>query len=163
MKAKIKQTLFPLMQLAKAFQFGLAFLIYLLAACAKHDALPTATTPPPEPPKANINPGNVVSSVPKSKPKIVEQNIDDDPNQLLGLAHHNVSNRLGLPGFVRRDGYAEIWQYLAKTCILDIYLYSKNNTFKVNYVEVRGRGGVKFSRRDCFVQLLRAHFNATRG
>ena len=148
---------------AKAIQIGMAFLIYLLAACAKPNALPTATTPTPKPPKANINPGTVVSSVPQPKPKIVEQNIDGDPNQLLGLAHHHVSNRLGLPGFVRRDGYAEIWQYLAKTCILDIYLYSKNNTLKVNYVEVRGRGGVKFSRRDCFVQLLRAHFNATRG
>ena len=153
----------PRMPSAKAFHIGMAFLMCLLTACAKHDVPPTTAAPPPEPPKAHTNSGTVASSVSRPKPKIVEPNIDDNPNQLLGLAPSNVSDRLGLPGFVRRDGDAEIWQYLAEACVLDVYLYSKDNTFTVIYVELRGRVAATLSRRDCFVELLQAHFDTTRG
>ena len=89
--------------------------------------------------------------------------VNDDPQQLIGLAPPELARRLGSPGFVRRDGAAEIWQYPAAACILDVFLYRQNDTLSVDYVELRGRGAAGVSRRECFAEMLRAQATAERG
>jgi len=89
--------------------------------------------------------------------------IDDDPQKLAGLSPDRLAGRLGSPGFVRRDGSAEIWQYLAEACILDVFLYRDKDVLAVDYVELRGRGASQLSRRDCYREMLRAHLTAERG
>lgn len=88
--------------------------------------------------------------------------INDDPQQLIGLGPKGLADRLGSPGFVRRDGAAEIWQYLADSCILDVFLYRDQQALSVDYIELRGRGAAGVSRRDCFRNMLRAHLDTTR-
>ncbi len=95
----------------------------------------------------------VAVAVPRTPPE--PPAINDDPDQLLGLAPTSVAKRLGSPGFVRRDGPAEIWQYPAEACVLDIFLYRTGETLAVAYVELRGRGAATTSRRACFVELLK--------
>lgn len=89
--------------------------------------------------------------------------IDGDPQKLVGLSPGKLADRLGSPGFVRRDGSAEIWQYLAEACILDVFLYRDKDVLAVDYVELRGRGASQLSRRDCYREMLRAHLTAERG
>jgi hypothetical protein len=89
--------------------------------------------------------------------------IDDDPQKLVGLNPSKIADRLGSPGFVRRDGSAEIWQYLAEACILDVFLYHDKDILEVHYVELRGRGASQLSRRACYRKMLRAHLNAKQG
>ncbi len=88
--------------------------------------------------------------------------VDDDPQKLVGLDPHGLAERLGSPGFVRRDGSAEIWQYPAKSCILDVFLYRNEDKLSVDYVELRGRGSAGQSRQACFQEMLRAHLAAQR-
>ena len=94
------------------------------------------------------------------KPKTPPLKIDDDPQNLVGLNPSKLADQLGSPVFVRRDGSAEIWQYLAKACILDVFLYRDKDILTVNYVELRGRGASQLSRRDCYREMLRVHLNA---
>ena len=97
------------------------------------------------------------------KPAAPPLKIDDDPKKLVGLSPGKLADRLGSPGFVRRDGSAEIWQYLAEACILDVFLYRDKDVLAVDYVELRGRGASQQSRRDCYREMLRAHLTAERG
>jgi hypothetical protein len=97
------------------------------------------------------------------KPETPPLKIDDDPQKLVGLNPDKLTDRLGLPGFVRRDGSAEIWQYLAEACILDVFLYRDKDILTVNYAELRGRGASQLSRRDCYREMLRMHLNAEQG
>ena len=97
------------------------------------------------------------------KPASPPLKIDDDPKKLVGLSPGKLADLLGSPGFVRRDGSAEIWQYLAEACILDVFLYRDKDVLAVDYVELRGRGAPQQSRRDCYREMLRAHLTAERG
>lgn len=80
--------------------------------------------------------------------------INDDPQQLLGLSGIAVAGRLGAPSLVRRDGPAEIWQYKATACILDIFLYTNTDGQHVRYVELRSRDTTTEPQRHCFAGLL---------
>ena len=80
--------------------------------------------------------------------------IDSDPDQLLGLAPAGIARLLGKPGLIRRDGPAEVWQYRAASCILDVFLFGSNGDLKVTYFELRGRGAARRSRRECFAGML---------
>lgn len=140
-----------------------AVFLCLLAACANNGD--TAGTPaaPKIPPKTGIESIGLASAVTNAVGKPTEPKINDNPEQLLGLAPNAVSERLGSPGFVRRDGSAEVWQYLADACILDVFLYREGDAFKVDYVELRGRGAATLSRRDCFIEMLRSQLDSKSG
>ena len=140
-----------------------AVFLCLLAACARNGDTTATPDTPENLPKAGIE--NVALAPATASPveKPAEPNIEDDPEQLLGLAPNGVSERLGPPGFVRRDGRSEIWQYPAEACILDVFLYREGEAFKVDYVELRGRGAATLSRRDCFIEMLRKQLKSKSG
>jgi hypothetical protein len=154
--------------------FGVALIAAALAGCATEggETSRTASSAPaetavaapkpiqrPAPPKATAAPpiraDRVVRATPPASPP--PPKINDDPNQLLGLTPDGVAGLLGAPTFVRRDGPAEIWQYQAPACILDVFLYSGRTGFQVTYVELRGRGARGPSRRECFAAMLMAN------
>jgi hypothetical protein len=89
--------------------------------------------------------------------------IDDDPNQLIGLDRAALGEKLGEPALVRRDGDAEVWQYRAENCVLDLFLYGEEKEGKkVEHVDLRDRGeGDDSSVRECFVGMLRAAMPAS--
>lgn len=106
--------------------------------------------PPPPPPSVPFDPGsatpyNGLASLPP---------IDDDPQQLMGLDRDALNEKLGQPELIRRDGDAEVWQYRADRCVLDLFLYGIDK--KVEHVDLRDRGNGGDSVRDCFVGMLRA-------
>ncbi len=132
-----------------------AVFLCLLAACAHNGEITATLDTPEKPAKAGIESVTLAPATSPPVEKAAEPYVDGDPEQLLGLAPNGVSERLGSPGFVRHDGSAEIWQYPAEACILDVFLYREGEAFKVVYVELRGRGATTLSRRDCFIEMLR--------
>ena len=81
---------------------------------------------------------------------------NNDPQQLLGLAGTAVALQLGAPSLIRRDGTAEIWQYRATACILDVFLYANGDEQLVRHVELRSRNASNELQRRCFAELLKA-------
>ena len=76
--------------------------------------------------------------------------------ELVGLNKAAVQNQLGAPQLIRRDGPAEVWQYLAGACILDLFLYEDGATHRVNYLELRIQPDATFPRERCFEKILAA-------
>ena len=106
---------------------------------------PATAAPQPEPATAAPQPA------PEPAP---EPEIDDDPEQLMGLAGGALAALLGEPGFRRADADAQVWQYRGLDCLLDVYLYrdGEDTPHRVTYYEFRGDGGG----RPCLRDLLRA-------
>ena len=77
----------------------LAAALFVLGACA------TA-----EKPAASSGPAGRITSIPRTF----------DAQQLAGMDSDNVARLLGSPGLLRRDGPAQIWQYVDEDCILDL-------------------------------------------
>jgi hypothetical protein len=62
-----------------------------------------------------------------------------DANEFVGFSPDRVLPILGAPDFVRRDGTAQIWQYRATNCILDLFLYQSGSEALVKHAELRSR------------------------
>ncbi|MGH7735162.1 MAG: hypothetical protein ACREOE_16110 [Gemmatimonadales bacterium] len=62
------------------------------------------------------------------------------PGDLLGLDETALKHWFGTPSFVRRDYPAEVWQYRAKACILELYLYPADDHMAVTHAEARSGG-----------------------
>lgn len=60
-------------------------------------------------------------------------------DEFMGYSPERVLPILGAPDFVRRDGSAQIWQYRATNCILDLFLYTADNETHVKHAELRPR------------------------
>lgn len=76
----------------------------------------------------------------------------DEPSRLKGLNSTQVKAVLGKPVFTRRDAPAEIWQYRARACTLDLFLYDEGNSQTVAHYAVRGPQPV--GEQDCFNELV---------
>ena len=77
-----------------------------------------------------------------------------EPNLTTGLNRQLLITLLGEPGFMRRDGPAEIWQYKTLACTLDVFLYKDavGPTYRVTYFETRGAARTT---TDCVVSVVR--------
>ena len=61
-----------------------------------------------------------------------------DPSELLGLAAGAVTKRLGIPDFAWRESMAELWQYRARLCVFDLFLYrDEGGVLRVRHLEAR--------------------------
>jgi len=80
-----------------------------------------------------------------------------EPDTITGLDRQALTEILGKPGFTRRDEPAEIWQYQAGVCTLDVFLYKDETgpTYRVTHFESRAVGAEPLSTKDCFVTLLK--------
>lgn len=90
--------------------------------------------------------------------------INDDPHQLMGLAPHAVNRLLGPPSLLRTEAPAEVWQYTAEDCVLDIYLYAEEkmpDRSTVTYYEIRRSDRAKSGARACFGEIIQSWNNAS--
>jgi hypothetical protein len=58
-------------------------------------------------------------------------------DQLMGQDSQTVLVALGQPRRVRKEAPAEIWQYNAGSCVVDVFLYPDGGKQKVTHVEAR--------------------------
>ena len=83
--------------------------------------------------------------------------VNDDPDQLMGLAPHAVNRLLGPPSLLRTELPAQVWQYTAADCVLDIYLYAEEerpDRSRVTYYEIRRAETASASARACFADII---------
>lgn len=76
-----------------------------------------------------------------------------DPEEYVGYAPERLLPLLGAPDFVRRDGGAQVWQYRAEHCVLDLFLYGKGNDSRVKHVELRKRLPTAEPVEQCFSRM----------
>jgi hypothetical protein len=68
----------------------------------------------------------------------------------VGLTAPEIAAALGPPDFLRRDPPAEIWQYRASACFLDVFLYAEPGGLRAAYAEARPRNGLSTGLDTCF-------------
>jgi hypothetical protein len=153
-------------------------LLFVLTACATNpppatNPLPAAVEAPPQPaaaarvpeitveplapsppPASPVQPAPALKQTAAIAPPPKSAPIDDNPKQLYGLSGQRVAALLGPANFVRRDGVAEIWQYRARECVLDVFLYRQDATLSVAHFELRQRSTSTEVPRRCFAGLL---------
>lgn len=81
-----------------------------------------------------------------------------EPTILTDLSADKVTSLLGAPGFKRMDDPAEIWQYKAENCIMDLYLYDSLDHLgrSVAHYEIRLQPGKNITAKSCFASVIRA-------
>ena len=87
-----------------------------------------------------------------------------EPSVLTDLSADKVTSLLGVPGFKRQDDPAEIWQYRAENCIMDLYLYEslENVGRSVAHYEMRFSPGKQMTAESCFVSVIKAAESAVK-
>jgi hypothetical protein len=105
--------------------FSLSVLLGLAACVA--DA-PTSDKPASSPAFAGLASPTSAPSAPTAKPA----------DRFHGMKRTDIARLLGRPDLLRRDGDAEIWQYRAGGCILDIFLYDEPGGMRVAHADLRG-------------------------
>ncbi|MEX2615286.1 MAG: hypothetical protein WD767_04245 [Alphaproteobacteria bacterium] len=138
-----------------------------LAACgtapsesppAPNAAAPAITVAPLSPSLDARRPNPVPSPATRQQasvpPEPVAEPVNDDPRQLLRLSGKTVAALLGPASYVRRDGTAEIWQYRAAQCVLDVFLFQDSSGLSVAHVDLRERADGTIPARRCFGDLL---------
>jgi len=79
------------------------------------------------------------------------------PRQLVGLPHADVQDLFGQPFLLKREGEAELWQYRAPNCVLDVFLYAgKDGSQRVTHAELRARRENAKASPGCYAQILNA-------
>jgi len=74
-------------------------------------------------------------------------------SEFKGYSPDRVLPILGAPDFVRRDGNAQIWQYRATNCVLDLFLYKANGETTVKHAELRPRAPGAESLDACYSRM----------
>jgi hypothetical protein len=74
--------------------------------------------------------------------------------EIIGRDARDVVDLLGPPGFVRRDGPAEIWQYRAGDCVFDLFIYREREVPRVTYIESRRRSGELVGGERCQLRVV---------
>jgi hypothetical protein len=106
-----------------------------LAGCTQQQAAAPAAAP-------------VVAAAPATTPAPGETTLPP-PDVLIGADRQTIADRLGKPEFLMRAQASEIWQYRAKGCVLDIYLYEDDGDLRVFYMEARDLAGRDLATGTC--------------
>ncbi len=132
---------------------GVAACALLLAAC---ESLPfSKSDAATETKAAETVPGAAETEVAAIPPPEPEPDIDNDPARLIGMAPPDIVTFLGAPELIRRETPANIWQYRAEGCVLDLVLYPEEGTDRVTYVEARENGLDIMPAKVCLNRVLR--------
>lgn len=63
--------------------------------------------------------------------------VANDPRRFIGAKPDFLLEELGQPSSLRKEAPAEVWQYRAEQCVLDIFLYEAADGPSVVYLEAR--------------------------
>jgi len=79
---------------------------------------------------------------------------EDEAAKLVGLDRAGVESRLGQPWMQRHEATAELWQYRATNCVLDVFLYPRSDgDLRVTYAELRSRRENRAAPVGCYGEI----------
>ncbi|MGQ0677642.1 MAG: hypothetical protein ACT4N4_16355 [Rhodospirillales bacterium] len=114
-----------------------------LSSAAIHGQ-PAATAPVRREPQA------AAVAAPPTPPAGVET-----PRKLVGFDRAALQAVLGAPSLQRAEGKAELWQYRAQACVLDVFLYpGKDGQPRVTHADLRGRRDNRPAPQGCYAEIV---------
>jgi hypothetical protein len=79
----------------------------------------------------------------------------DSPRKLAGFDRAAVQALLGAPSLQRPEGKAELWQYRAANCVLDVFFYTgKDGQMRVTHADLRGRRDNRAAPQGCYADIV---------
>ena len=85
----------------------------------------------------------------------------DDPAGMIGADAGAVQRLFGPPRLVRRDAPAELWQYRARDCVVDLFLYQEKDGLRLLYLEARTGTAQATAARPCLEAVLAGREKST--
>lgn len=82
---------------------------------------------------------SATGSAPASTPEAQPADFTPTAGNLLGANPTKLEQWLGKPGMVRLDDPAQVWQYRAQGCVVDVYLYPSSDGMAVSHAEARSQ------------------------
>lgn len=74
--------------------------------------------------------------------------------RLVGMDRTALESTLGMPWLLKREANAELWQYRASNCVLDLFLYAKKDgELRVTHADLRGRREGRPAPPGCFAEI----------
>jgi hypothetical protein len=126
-----------------------------LAACTGRTLPPSASAAP-----AASNATATATPAPTVQPATATASATTDSTNsknLMGLGPDELQHLFGHPQLVRDETGAEVWQYRAQACVLDLYLYpqeSEGTPLRVTYLEARDRSAASLATDPCVSALM---------
>jgi hypothetical protein len=77
-----------------------------------------------------------------------------DPAVMIGADAPALERLFGPPRLVRRDAPAELWQYRAHDCVVDLFLYQEKDGLRLLYLEARTGAAEVTAPRPCLDAVL---------
>ena len=107
-------------------------------APAPEKSAPASPYTPGSPSSGPVAPTTV--AIAPAPPRPVAPPPIEDPGKLVGMDRAAVEGLLGQPWLLRHEASAELWQYRAQNCVLDVFLYLQaDGNVRVTYAELRSR------------------------
>ena len=88
---------------------------------------------------AHLKPAAQSASAAESAPDAQPADFTPTAGSLLGANPTKLEQWLGKPGMVRLDDPAQVWQYRAQGCVVDVYLYPSSDGMAVSHAEARSQ------------------------
>jgi hypothetical protein len=84
-----------------------------------------------------------------------------DPAGMIGADGPALERLFGPPRLVRRDAPAELWQYEARDCVVDLFLYQEKDGLRLLYLEARTGAAEATAPRPCLDAVLASREKST--
>jgi len=84
-----------------------------------------------------------------------------DPAGMIGADALALQRLFGPPRLVRRDAPAELWQYRARDCVVDLFLYQEKDGLRLLYLEARTGAAQVTAPRPCIEAVLASREKST--
>ncbi|RED51470.1 hypothetical protein [Aestuariispira insulae] len=130
-----------------------------LAACgtppANESALSVATPAPQDVKTEEKKTKTTALPSPAPVQPAAPEPVNDNPMQFMDMSTRQLSEAVGRPHMVRRDGPAEVWQYRGDGCVLDLFLYDQENELQVKHVDLRSQSLADDSLKACLADMIR--------
>ncbi len=79
----------------------------------------------------------------------------DSPRRLVGIDRPALQTLLGAPALQRVEGKAELWQYRAANCVLDVFFYAgTDGQPRVTHTDLRGRRDGRSAPQGCYGDIV---------
>lgn len=105
----------------------------MLAACAQPGQIAAKSAKEKKAAAIARATGTADEAAKTEAPAVIWQSAD----KLLGLESEDLRAALGAPARIRDEDPARIYQYIGGDCVLDLFLYQAEGTYRVTYAEAR--------------------------
>lgn len=118
-------------------------------------AKPAPSTPTADKAFSDLRQASMHTAAKPPSRRITLSAAERDPDRLRPLDPEAVTALIGAPGYVRHEGGAIVWQYMASGCVMDLFWYRSDHGLALLHYETRSpRLQQRVEANACFTRLL---------